>query len=128
MGQRNASVRSIMIIEDEDDVLQVYKEYLERKGYVVEASAPTANDAVKDYETYKPDVTLIDYRLPGYMNGLEAAEKILRINPSATILMVTAFESIEDELERNPFLADKKIFVVRKPVRMANLVKTISNL
>jgi CheY-like chemotaxis protein len=117
-----------MIIEDESDVLEVYKEYLEKRGYVVEVSAPTANDAVKDYETYKPDVTMIDYRLPGYMNGLEAAEKILKINPSAAILMVTAFENITDELEKNPFFSDKKILILRKPVRMANLAKTISNL
>lgn len=127
MGLRNASVHTIMIIEDEDDILQVYKDFLERKGYAVEVSAPTANEAVKDYETYKPDLIMIDYRLPGAMNGLQAAERILRIDPSARILMVTASENIGHELASNAFLSDKMISVVRKPVRLANLAKTISS-
>ncbi|HKU49042.1 MAG TPA: response regulator [Nitrososphaera sp.] len=127
MGLRNASVHTIMIIEDEDDILQVYKDFLERKGYAVEVSAPTANEAVKDYETYKPDLIMIDYRLPGAMNGLQAAERILRVDPFARILMVTASENIGRELASNAFLSDKMISVVRKPVRLANLAKTISS-
>ena len=127
MGLRNASVHTIMIIEDEDDILQVYKDFLERKGYAVEVSAPTANEAVKDYETYKPDLIMIDYCLPGAMNGLQAAERILRVDPFARILMVTASENIGRELANNAFLSDKMISVVRKPVRLANLAKTISS-
>lgn len=128
MEPSNGSIHTIMIIEDEDDILNIYKDFLQRKGFRVAVSAPTANEVLRDYQTYMPDLTMIDYRLPGEMNGLEAAEKILRVDPSAKIMMVTASESIEADLEKNAFLSNKKIAVIRKPVRLGVLAKRIASL
>ena len=83
-----------MIIDDENDVLQVYKEFRERKGFEVEVSATTANESGRFHEYYRPDFTMLDYRFPGSMNGLKAAEKIFRFDPLARILMVTASEKL----------------------------------
>jgi DNA-binding NtrC family response regulator len=117
-----------MIIEDEGDVLLVYRDYLERRGYTIEASAPTANEVLRDYETYNPDLVIVDYRLPGSMNGLEAAERILHKDPSARILIITAFENVSREIEENGFFRDKKISVLLKPVQLAQLTRLIASL
>lgn len=128
MGLQDTTVQTIMIIEDEDDILQIYKDFLESKGYVVEASAPTANEVLADYKTYRPDLVMIDYSLPGAMNGLQAAQKILETDSQAKIMIVTAYDSINDELESNKFFSGKKILVVQKPVKLATLQKIISAL
>ena len=117
-----------MIIEDEADILLVYKDYLERKGYKIEASAPTANEALYDYEFYKPDLVIIDYRLPGSINGLEAAEKILDRDPAARILMITAHENVKKEIQENKFFLDKRVFFLAKPVPLSYLSRFIASL
>lgn len=121
-------VQTIMIIEDEEDILLVYRDFLERRGYTIEVSAPTANEILRDYETYRPDLVILDYRLPGSMNGLQAAEKILRKNPSARILIVTAFENVKKELAENAFFDDKNISAMIKPVQLTNLARFIADL
>jgi|SRR5581483_4371310 len=129
MGLRQQSkVQSIMIIEDEEDILLVYRDFLEKKGYTIEASAPTANEVLYDYDLYQPDLVIIDYRLPGSMNGLEAAEKIMRQDPEARILMITAYENVKEELYANKFFSDKHVFFMSKPVQLANLVRFIASL
>jgi DNA-binding NtrC family response regulator len=121
-------VQTIMLIEDEEDILLVYRDFLERKGYKIEVSAPTANEISRDYEVYRPDLVILDYRLPGYMNGLQAAEEILRKHELARILIVTAFEDAKKELAKNEFFNNKKISVLIKPVQLGHLARIIANL
>lgn len=126
--KQQGKVQTIMIIEDEEDVLLVYRDFLERKGYRIEVSAPTANEILRDYKAYRPDLVILDYRLPGSMNGLQAAEKILRNHPSAKILIVAAFEDVKQELAENRFFDGKKISVLIKPVQLAHLARIIASL
>jgi len=129
MGLRQqGKVQSIMIIEDEEDILLVYRDFLEKKGYTIEASAPTANEILHDYKLYRPDLVMIDYRLPGSMNGLEAAEKILQQDPEAKILMITAYENVRKEIYANKFFSDKQVFFMPKPVQLAKLARFIASL
>jgi DNA-binding NtrC family response regulator len=117
-----------MIIEDEEDVLLVYRDFLEKRGYTIEVSAPTANEALLDYDMYRPDLVITDYRLPGNMNGLEAAEKIFRKDPAARVLVITAYENVRRELKENRFFDGKKISVLVKPVQLGRLAKIIAGL
>ena len=126
--QQQDKIQTIMIVEDEQDILLVYKDYLERKGYRIEASAPTANEVLRDYEHYQPDLVIIDYRLPGSMNGLEAAEKILQKYPIAKILMITAHENVKKQIQENEFFSDKKVLFLTKPVQLAYLARFIASL
>jgi DNA-binding NtrC family response regulator len=126
--RQQGKIQTIMIIEDEEDVLLVYRDFLEKRGYRIEVSAPTANEILHDYEAYRPDLVILDYRLPGSMNGLQAAEKILRKHPSARILIITAFENVKQELAENKFFDDKKISVLIKPVQLAHLARIIASL
>jgi len=121
-------VQTIMIIEDEEDILLVYRDFLAKRGYTIEVSAPTANEVLRDYDAYQPDLVLIDYRLPGSMNGLEAAERILRKNPLARILIVTAHEDVRKELSENKFFDDKRIYALIKPVQLSRLARIIADL
>jgi len=126
--KQQGGVQSIMIIEDEEDILLVYRDFLEGRGFTIEVSAPTANEIMRDYEAYQPDLVILDYRLPGSMNGVQAAEQILRKAPSARVLIITAYENVKKELARNSFLNDKNISVLIKPVQLSSLARIISEL
>lgn len=49
--------------------------------------------AVELYTTFKPEITFLDYRMP-QLSGFEAAKKILSVERSARIILLTMFDSI----------------------------------
>lgn len=54
-----------MIVEDEEDILTLYSDYLSNKGYHVIARYTRGNNIKTDLQRHSPDVYLIDFRLPG---------------------------------------------------------------
>jgi len=115
----------VMIIEDEQDLLLLYRDYLEKKGHSVVVTSTVADEALLDYKIYVPDLVIIDYKLPGKIDGIKAAKEILTQNQTARILLVTAFESIKKQIESDKFFLDKKIRLLLKPVRLPDLSKAI---
>jgi DNA-binding NtrC family response regulator len=128
MAKKEKKQLSIMIIEDEQDILLLYKDYLLSKGHKVLATSTTANEIMSDYEKIKPDISIIDYKLPSEKNGLDAAIQILNKYPSAAILIVTAYDTVKKEIARNSFFDDKRIEILIKPLRLALLESSIVNI
>ena|ERR1044071_1186580 len=119
---------SIMIIEDEQDILLLYKDYLSTRGHHVIATSTTAIEIIPDYDRIKPDVAIIDYKLPNDKNGLDAAIQILNKYPTAAILVVTAYETVTKEITKIPFLENKRLEVLIKPLRLAQLENALINI
>lgn len=120
--------KKVMIIEDEIDILLLYKDYLNNKGFSVQATSTTANEALNDYENFFPNMLILDYNLPGKLNGLEAARQILRKYPSTPIIIVTAYETVRSELYNDKFFADKNIILLLKPIKLQMLEYAIKSL
>ena len=125
--KKNKNIK-IMIIEDELDILLLYKDYLNNKGFSVLATSTTANEALKDYENFYPNLIILDYNLPGKTNGLEASRQILKKNPHVPIIIVTAFDTVKTELSQDQFFTDKHIILLLKPIKLNILEHNIKNL
>lgn len=125
MAKKEKKHLSIMIIEDEQDILLLYKDYLLSRGHNVVATSTTANEILSDYDRIRPDVAIIDYKLPNDKNGLDAALQILNKYPSAAILIVTAYETVTREITKIPLLDNKRVEVLIKPLRLAQLENSI---
>jgi DNA-binding response OmpR family regulator len=119
---------SIMIIEDEQDILLLYKDYLLSRGHNVIATSTTANEIMSDYDRIRPDVAIIDYKLPADKNGLDAAIQIIEKYPSAAILIVTAYETVTKEIAKISLFDNKRVEVLIKPLRLAQLENSIVNI
>ena len=61
MAKKEKRQLSIMIIEDEQDILLLYKDYLLSRGHKVLATSTTANEIMSDYDRIRPDIAIIDY-------------------------------------------------------------------
>ena len=126
--EKNIDKKKVMIIEDEIDILLLYKDYLNNKGFSVQATSTTANEALKDYENFYPNMIILDYNLPGKLSGLEAAKQILTKYPSVPIIIVTAYETVKNEMSNDHFFADKKVVLLLKPIKLHILEYTIKTL
>jgi DNA-binding NarL/FixJ family response regulator len=59
------------------------------------AQAGSGEEAVREFRNHRPQVTLMDLRLPG-MSGLDALRVIRREDPSARCVVLTTYEGDED--------------------------------
>lgn len=118
----------IMIIDDEEDILTLYTDYLSNKGHQVIAKHTDASDIRDDVQMNTPDVFVIDYRLPGAKNGVEVAVEILTALPSAPILFVTADENALSIVANDPLLANSRVKMLLKPVKLERLEETMIEL
>jgi AmiR/NasT family two-component response regulator len=81
--------RRVLLAEDEAIIRLDLKEMLEEEGYEVVAEAGDGQSAVRLADELRPDVVVMDIKMPG-LDGLSAAERIsgTRIAP---VLVLTAF-------------------------------------
>ena len=85
-----AAAKKILIVEDERDILQLVKLYLEKEGYRV-STAATGPDGLKAVRSEHPDLLVLDLMLPG-MDGLEICKRLRADQQTAMlpIIMLTA--------------------------------------
>lgn len=77
----------VLLVDDEPNIIELAKLYLERDGYEVEA-ANTGQDALSKFVTAAPDIIILDLMLPD-MDGFEICRRI-RMKSDVPILMLTA--------------------------------------
>lgn len=87
------------LICDDDDVLRrVVRTVLEDAGWEMLDDTERAIDAVDIVGMLKPDVLVLDVALPG-INGLEAIDAVRNANPSTAIVLLSAFDLSDEELQ-----------------------------
>jgi DNA-binding NtrC family response regulator len=123
-----AKTYTIMILDDEEDILNLYSDFLSSMGHRVIRTYVNADTILEDINIEPPDVYIIDYRLLGNMNGVEVAIEILNKFPSACIIFITAFELVKKEISKRDIFQDKNIDVLIKPVKLNAIHNTIINL
>ena len=111
----------IMVVNDEEDILRLYSDYLSLRGHQVLKTYLAADDVMEDVERETPNIYVIDHRLRGTKDGIELATEILEKYPLAPILFVTANEFLESELLQHPIFEGKKIKVLVKPVKLHDI-------
>jgi DNA-binding NtrC family response regulator len=119
---------TIMILDDEEDILKLYGDFLTSKGHRILRTYVNADTILADIDIEPPDVYLIDYRLLGNMNGVEVAIEILKKFPAACIIFITAFELVRQEILRRDIFFGKNIDVLIKPVKLYHIQNSLIGL
>ena len=89
---------TILVVEDERIVSLDLVDRIERMGHHVDAAVPSASEAIERAQRMRPDLVLMDIKLQGKMDGIDAAA-IIRQKLDIPIIYVTAFAD-EATLER----------------------------
>jgi len=117
--------KKILIVEDEQDILQLVKLYVEKEGFRT-VSAKTGTEALHLVEQEKPDLVVLDLMLPE-IDGLEVCKR-LRSSPETArlpIIMLTAKAEESDTVVGLELGADD---YVTKPFSPKTLVARIKAL
>jgi DNA-binding NtrC family response regulator len=91
-------MKNIAVIDDQKEILELLKEYLEGKGNYKVTTYQNPEIALQSYKADKYDLIFSDISMPK-MNGLELLDKIVHINPHQKVCIMTAFSTLDKVLE-----------------------------
>jgi CheY-like chemotaxis protein len=89
----------VLCIDDNEDLLECEKEFLESFGYTV-LTAPSGCKALEVASVHSVDVVVVDYLMPE-MDGHEVAIKMRQLRPRAPIIMLSAAMDIPEQALRS---------------------------
>jgi two-component system cell cycle sensor histidine kinase/response regulator CckA len=110
----------ILIVEDEFLIFEDLKYQVQRLGHAVIAHATSGEAAVQQAVDAKPDLVLMDVRLEGTMNGVEAARLLRERHPVPVVYVTAHGRAVEKEID-----AGRREFVLVKPFSPAQLQAVI---
>jgi len=89
----------ILVIEDDEEMMSLLKDFLEDEGFETD-SVSNGSDAFRKLVKELFDLIITDIRMPG-LTGLDILPGIKKLQPQASIIVITAFGS--EEVRRRSF-------------------------
>ena len=111
--------KKILIVEDEANIRELLRLYLEREGYTV-LEAENGVEGIKKWKSDKPDMLLLDVMMP-VMDGWEVCKEI-RADSDVPIIMLTAKGETADRVSGLEMGADDYIV---KPLEMPEVIARV---
>jgi DNA-binding NtrC family response regulator len=87
----------VLIIDDERQIRETLEMVLLEKGHEV-AMAEDGREGIEAIRRERPDVVILDIRLPG-MNGIDVLRKIKERDKNTSVIMITAYHNMETTIE-----------------------------
>ncbi len=120
---------NILIVDDERPIRRILSVLLEERRHRI-TEAGSGEEAVAALPEAKPDLVLLDLRLPG-MDGLETLKRLRTLNPRLDVVMMTAHGTISSAVEAmrrgafdyitKPFDNDELLMIVDRAFEVRRL-------
>jgi putative two-component system response regulator len=83
----------VLIVDDDEEIREVFRDFLLTKGYVAD-TALSGENALRLLDDMHPDVILLDIKMPG-MTGTDVLREIKDLYPEMPVIMITALDDTE---------------------------------
>jgi DNA-binding NtrC family response regulator len=113
--------KTILLLDDEMEILKSLGEILSRFGYNVIAKQKGQDALSTVKEGTNIDLVITDYRMPG-MDGLEFLNMLRQLNPTVPVIMLTAYGAVESYLKS---LSLGVFEYVNKPIKAKELGRIV---
>jgi len=117
-----ALMKTILVVDDEPQIVQVVRDYLEHGGFTV-VTAAEGSTALRVAATQHPDLVILDLALPG-IDGLDVTRS-LRRNGTVPIIMLTARTDESDKLVGLELGADDYLTKPFSPKELVARVRSV---
>jgi DNA-binding NarL/FixJ family response regulator len=118
---------NILIVDDSPDVRSIVQIFLERDAnFTVCGEAGSGLEAIKKAQELKPDLVLLDLRMPGGMNGIETAMALRSVLPKAQIVLFSAYAPSFGGTTLAPAIGVDLVVPKGSLIDMANSLKALT--
>jgi len=111
---------TVLVADDNTDLLETFALILERRGFLVETAA-NGLSAIDKCQKRRFDVALMDIVMPG-INGVEAYRKIKEMHPGVVIILMTGYS---DEALLKSARDEGAHYILHKPVKIDQVIELI---
>ena len=128
--------KKILLVDDDADFLWLTARVLEKSDYEV-LQARNGEEGLSHFEKDRPDLVLMDYRMPG-RDGLEIAKEMKSLLPKATIIIITGYAEIKTAVKAmrmgaydyitKPLNQDALLFSVQRALEKQDLEQEVVHL
>ena len=118
--------KQIMIVEDEAEIAYFVQQLLEKEGFSCH-HCDDGSRAMADFESVQPDLVILDWMLPGGLDGLEICTRIRQhpTHPNPYILMLTAKAEELDQVIGLSTGADDYLVKPFSPIQLVARVRAL---
>ena len=89
-------MKTIMIIDDEENIRRLYRDELQEWGYRV-TMASNGREAMDLLKKDRPDLITLDIRMEGGANGIETLRRIKEHDNTIPVIMLTAYSEYKQD-------------------------------
>jgi two-component system chemotaxis response regulator CheY len=115
--------KTVLIVDDVAFVRKTLSAILSENGFEVVGEAASGPDAIELYQRLRPELVTMDIVMPK-MSGIEATRKILKANPEAKVVMISAMG--QETLVMESIHAGARDYIL-KPFSAEEVVRTLSH-
>ena len=120
MTDKNAPLARILVVDDETAARSALTELLRDEGYEVQ-SAGDGFKALGRIDNWTPEIVITDLKMPG-MDGIQLMEKVRERIPEVSVVVMTAFGTVESAVEAIQQGADDYL---TKPLHLGQLLVVV---
>jgi len=120
-SEQKISKGKVLIVDDAPDTVEIIKKLLVFEGYDV-LTTSTGEEGVQKVEQEKPEIILLDISLPG-IDGNEALKRIRKVDPIVSVIMLTAFATVDNAISA---LKEGASDFIKKPFENEHLVHLVN--
>ena len=110
--------KTVLVVEDDNDLLMIYKEILELNEFDVH-TAVNGQEGVEKFKEVQPSLVIMDGDMP-VLDGYEAFNQIKKLDSNANVVIVTGMA--EYEKKNQEAIKRGLIKVITKPLGIDQLV------
>lgn len=115
-------MKKVLVVDDAAFMRVSIKNMITKHGFEVVGEAENGKIAVQKFQELSPDIVTLDITMPE-MNGLDALKEIMKNNPNAIVIMVSALG--QESMVREAVMSGAKGFVV-KPFKEDVIVSALN--
>ncbi len=126
MGQLDSGKKRVLVVDDDEAIVEMFVELFERDGRFDVRTASTGYEAGIVTEQFRPDIMLLDFKLPD-ING-NAVCRTIRANPNYEHMRIIVISGVADPDEVEDLRGAGMDEFIRKPFDINAVINRITEL
>lgn len=126
LDQLESGKRRVLVVDDDEAIVDMFVDLLERDGRFEVQTASTGYEAGILTEQFRPDILLLDFKLPD-INGT-AVCRTIRSNPNYEHIKIICISGVADPDEVNELRSSGADEFIRKPFDINGVISRMSEL